>query len=70
MIPKKPRSFDELSQLCNTYGDLELFLWLQRKFPPGNLMETHTATVLKEDAIRLIAETLKTVSLEPNLRLF
>jgi ATP-dependent RNA helicase SUPV3L1/SUV3 len=42
--PMKPaRSFFDLAALCGHYSDTDLFLWLQNKFPPVNLMEQQAA---------------------------
>ena len=32
---RRPRTFEDMSALCGVFGELDLFLWLQRKFPPG-----------------------------------
>jgi hypothetical protein len=56
--PKHPSTFDDLSRLCSVYSLLELFLWLQNKFPPVNLMELQTALSRKERTIELIGEGL------------
>jgi hypothetical protein len=62
MMPRRPSSFDDLSRLCSVFSELELFLWLQKKFPPGNIMEEQAAIARKEDAIQLIGQTLAEVS--------
>jgi hypothetical protein len=62
MIPRPPRSFADLSRLCGIYNELELFLWLQKKFPPGNIMEQQAALTRKELAIQFIGEGLAMVS--------
>ena len=59
IIPRKPKNFDDLAQLCGIFSDLDLFLWLQNKFPPGNVIEQKNASALKETAIRLIGEALE-----------
>lgn len=61
-IQTKPESFDHLANLCSSYSELDLFLWLQRKFPPGNEMEMQLAQTLKEEVIEVIRETLHNVS--------
>jgi hypothetical protein len=61
MIPKAPKSFDDLSRLCGIFSELELFIWLQRMWPPGNMMEQQTAQALKEQAIQMIAQGLSAV---------
>jgi Mitochondrial degradasome RNA helicase subunit C terminal len=62
MIPKAPKSFDDLARLCGIYSELELFMWLQRKFPPGNVMEQQAAQVLRDRAVQFISEGLRNVS--------
>lgn len=62
MVPKTPKSFDDLARLCGIFNELELFMWLQKKFPPGNMMEQQTAQTLKEQAIKLISQGLAGVS--------
>jgi Mitochondrial degradasome RNA helicase subunit C terminal/Suv3 C-terminal domain 1 len=62
MIPKGPKSFEDLAHLCGIFNELELFLWLQKKFPPGNMMEQHTAQALKEQTITMITQGLAAVS--------
>ena len=57
-VPKPPRNLDELAQLCNLFNEIELFLWLQRKFPPGNIMEQHTANTRRELTIQYIGQGL------------
>jgi Suv3 C-terminal domain 1 len=68
MIPKAPKSFDDLSRLCGIFSELELFIWLQRKWPPGNMMEQQTAQALKEQAIQMIAQGLSAVCFPRCLR--
>jgi hypothetical protein len=68
MVPKAPKSFDDLSRLCGIFSELELFMWLQRKFPPGNVMEQQTAQSLKEQAIHMIAHGLSAVCLSGRSR--
>jgi hypothetical protein len=62
MMPRRPSSFDDLSRLCRVFSELELFLWLQKKFPPGNIMEEQAAITRKEDAIQLIRQALAEAS--------
>jgi Mitochondrial degradasome RNA helicase subunit C terminal len=62
MIPKAAKSFEDLARLCGIFSELELFLWLQRKFPPGNMMEQQAANVLRERAIQFISTGLSNVS--------
>ena len=42
-FPRRPKSFEDLSLLCSIFSQLDVFLWLQKKFPPGNVMEEQTA---------------------------
>jgi ATP-dependent RNA helicase SUPV3L1/SUV3 len=58
--PMRPKSFDDLSNLCSIYSDLELFLWLQNKFPPVNMMEQQAVLSRKERTIAMIGEGLHT----------
>jgi ATP-dependent RNA helicase SUPV3L1/SUV3 len=58
MIPRRPSSFEDLSRLCGTFNDLELFLWLQKKFPPANMMEMQAALARKDHTIKFISESL------------
>jgi hypothetical protein len=58
MIPRRPSSFEDLSRLCGIFNDLELFLWLQKKFPPANMMEMQAALARKEHTIKFISESL------------
>ena len=62
MIPRKPKTFEDLAQLCGIFSDLDLFLWLQQKFPPGNVIEQQNALALKETAIRMVGEALQRTS--------
>ena len=57
-VPKKARSFDDLSHLCNIYADVDLFMWLQYKFPPGNLVEMAAALARKERTMEFINSAL------------
>lgn len=61
MMPRRPTSFADLSRLCSVFSELELFLWLQKKFPPGNMMEEQAALGRKEHAIQLIGAALAEV---------
>lgn len=58
MTPRQPSSFEDLSRLCGIFNDLELFLWLQKKFPPANMMEMQAALARKEHTIKFISESL------------
>lgn len=64
MIPKPPQSFRDLGKLCLIFTELELFLWLQRKFPPGNMIEQQTAHALRDTTIAYISDGLNNVSRE------
>jgi ATP-dependent RNA helicase SUPV3L1/SUV3 len=57
-VPKKAKSFDDLSHLCNIYADVDLFMWLQYKFPPGNAVELATALARKEQTMEYINAAL------------
>lgn len=57
-VPKPAKSFDDLSYLCNIYGDVDLFLWLQAKFPPSNAVEQQAALARKEATLQYINEAL------------
>mmetsp|Transcript_16505 Transcript_16505/g.40327 ORF Transcript_16505/g.40327 Transcript_16505/m.40327 type:complete len:948 (-) Transcript_16505:607-3450(-) len=57
-VPKKAKSFDDLSYLCGLYADADLFLWLQMKFPPSNAVEAQTALARKEKTLEFINEAL------------
>ena len=57
-VPKKARSFDDLSNLCNIYSDVDLFMWLQYKFPPGNAVELAAALARKERTMDYINSAL------------
>jgi ATP-dependent RNA helicase SUPV3L1/SUV3 len=61
-IPRKARTFDDLALICNIFSEVDLFLWLQNKFPPGNYIEQQNAMALKERAIELIGEALQDTS--------
>jgi len=62
MLPRKPKTLEDLSNLCHLFNSLELFLWLQAKFPPGNMMEHHTALARRDQAIEMIGQGLAAVS--------
>jgi ATP-dependent RNA helicase SUPV3L1/SUV3 len=57
-VPKAAKSFDDLSYLCNVYGDADLFLWLQFKFPPSNAVEHQAALARKETTLEFINQAL------------
>lgn len=57
-VPKRARSFDDLSHLCNIYADVDLFMWLQYKFPPGNAVELAAALARKERTMEFINSAL------------
>ena len=57
-VPKKAKSFDDLSHLCNIYADVDLFMWLQFKFPPGNAVELAAALARKERTMEYINSAL------------
>jgi hypothetical protein len=59
-VPKRAKSFDDLSYLCGIYSDADLFLWLQLKFPPGNAVEQAAAVARKEKTLEYINEALAT----------
>ena len=61
MIPKPPKTFLDLARLCLIFSELELFLWLQRKFPPGNMIEQQAASAMRERAIEYISDGLNNV---------
>lgn len=53
--PLKPaKTFNDMGKLCMQFSDVELFIWLQNKFPPINLMEQQAALAKKETAAELI----------------
>jgi Suv3 C-terminal domain 1/Mitochondrial degradasome RNA helicase subunit C terminal len=58
MTPRPARNFVELGRLCSIFNELEIFLWLQHRFPPGNMLEAQAAISRKERAIHLIGEGL------------
>ena len=57
MSTTAPKSFKELSYLCDTHHELELFMWLSNRFP-GNEVEQQRAFALKNHAIDLISSGL------------
>ena len=58
-VPKKAKSFDDLSYLCNLYADADMFLWLQNKFPSAaNAVEQQAAVSRKEKTMDYINEAL------------
>lgn len=66
-VPRKAKSFDDLSYLCGLYSDGDLFLWLQLKFPPSNAVEYQAALARKEKTLEFINEALaNTESLKLN----
>jgi Mitochondrial degradasome RNA helicase subunit C terminal len=64
MIPKPPKTFNDLAKLCLIFSELELFLWLQRRFPPGNMIEQQAANSLRERAIEYISDGLNNVRMK------
>lgn len=62
MIPKQPKTFDDLARLCSIFNEIDLFLWLQRKFPPGNMIEQIAANSMRERTIEYITDGLNNVS--------
>ena len=56
--PKPAKTFDDLSYLCNLYGEVDLFLWLQFKFLPRNTDQHQVALARKESALHFINEAL------------
>lgn len=57
-VPKRAKSFDDLSHLCGIYADSDLFLWLGFKFPPCNAVEQAAAMNRKENTLEFINEAL------------
>lgn len=57
-MPKSPKSFTDLANLCHLFNELELFMWLQKKFPPGNIMELQLAHSRRDEAIQCIGQGL------------
>lgn len=60
-IPKRARNFSDLARLCHIFSELDLFLWLQKKFPPANLMERQSALSRREQSAHFIGEGLQIV---------
>lgn len=58
MNPRAPKTFADLGRLCSIYNELEVFLWLQQKIPPGNMLEEQAALARKERTIHMIGEGL------------
>ena len=56
---KQPKSFDDLASLCELFNDLELFLWLNGRFPGSSAMEQQTAHALKNRTIEYIDRGLQ-----------
>ena len=52
---KRAKTFSDMGKLCSIFADVELFIWLQNKFPPVNLMEQQAATAKRESAAQLIS---------------
>jgi hypothetical protein len=57
-VPKRAKSFEDLSNLCGIYADADLFLWLGLKFPPCNAVEQAAAIARKEQTLEYINEAL------------
>ena len=69
-IPKPAKSVDDISSLCNLYGEADLYLWLQFKFLPTTTrrrdvdvdidIDQHEATALarKKSLLQLIHDAL------------
>ncbi|CAB9508391.1 RNA helicase SUPV3L1, mitochondrial [Seminavis robusta] len=55
---KRANSFVDLATLCSIYLDVELFIWMQNKFPPINLMEQQAALARKERCSAMIKQGL------------
>ena len=55
---KRAKTFNDLASLCSVYSEVELFLWLQNKFPPINLMEQQTALAKRDLTSDLISQAL------------
>lgn len=53
-VLKRAQSFFDLATLCAIYSEVELFIWLQNKFPPVNLMEQQAALTRKDRAATFI----------------
>ena len=52
---KRAKNFNDLALLCSIYSEVELFIWLQNKFPPVNLMEQQAALAKRDMATNLIS---------------
>ena len=57
-INQFPKTFEQISHLCDVHHSLELFLWLSMRFP-GNEVEQTAALTLKEHVIDLISGGLQ-----------
>lgn len=55
---KRPKTFHDLALLCSIYSEVELFIWLQNKFPPINLMEQQAAMAKRDMASDFISQGL------------
>eukprot|EP00978_Attheya_sp_CCMP212_P015637 scaffold40295_cov46-Attheya_sp.AAC.5 len=53
MIPKPAKTYEDIQKLCALHAELELFIWLQNKFP-GNIVEMQTAISIQEQTIAYI----------------
>lgn len=61
-IPKPATQYDDITTLCRIYNEIDLFLWLQRKFPfATNMIEEQTALSRKELALQYLADGLAKV---------
>ena len=57
--PIKPaKTFHDLALLCSIYSEVELFIWLQNKFRPINLMEQQAAFAKRDMASDFISSGL------------
>jgi len=56
---KRAKTFHDLATLCLIYSEVELFIWLQNKFPPINLMEQQAALAKREMAFNYITLALE-----------
>ena len=52
---KRAKNSNDLALLCSIYSEVELFIWLQNKFPPVNLMEQQAALAKRDMATNLIS---------------
>ena len=57
MRPMPPKSFDHLSSLCKVHQQLDLFMWLQNKFPT-NAVEVLRAAHLRDTTVSMINKAL------------